>query len=187
MHVNLGVCTFVARTRVQYGLISTCVHRRAQRCLHVCVHACLVCYALSPAFEKFIRIQAVPEGMVSAVAFPAHGAAWVFAPSPQREPMAPQRGGGAGATSAPSHASGALSHLRLALVYTPGLCSDPLSGMRVPAGSQQRAECRLWACPSSPRLTSWRFHTQGHRLHLPPRVALGTAHQLIKLCAPNQL
>ena len=94
MYVNRCVCTFVARTRVQYVLISTCVHTRAQRRLHMCVHACLVCYARSPAFEKFIRIQAVPEGMESAVAFPAHEAAWVFAPSPQREPMAPQGGGG---------------------------------------------------------------------------------------------
>ena len=49
-------------------------------CTCVCMHVCLVCSAcLISVFGKFIRRQAVPEGIESAGFLPAHGIVWVFA------------------------------------------------------------------------------------------------------------
>lgn len=71
--------------------MSICVHPHTQRALHMCVHVCRVCSALSSVSEKFIRRPAVPEGMGSAVVFPAPWSSMGFccflpaSPQPPRE------------------------------------------------------------------------------------------------------
>lgn len=77
--------------------VCTCMWTQAHRGLCTCVymhaHMCLLCSALcSSVFEKFIRRQAIPEGMESAAVLPSRRAAWVFTPPCLL--LAPQRDGG---------------------------------------------------------------------------------------------
>lgn len=75
------MCIVVACTCVEYvpmGMCPVLVHTGFCTCVCMHVHANLVRSALSSVFEKFIRRQAVPEEMETAVVFPNHGAAWVL-------------------------------------------------------------------------------------------------------------
>ena len=161
---------------------------RARSSLHMRgTHVCLVCSAcLISVFGKFIRRQAVPEGIESTGVLPAHGVVWVFAlPCPARRHLALQRDEGVGLPSDPKRPVPHLTPMHPS--YTLNLCSDPLGGTHVPG---RQAGVGLEVCPwvSSPARIGSPSHTQRHLLRPPPpRAALRTAHQLIKQRAHNQL
>lgn len=139
-------------------------------------------------FEKFVRRQAVPEGMESAVVFPAHGATWVSAPPCPLTLGFTESWGGR--LPILSHISGALSPLSLPPTR-PFLLSSSALNLGWDALPSRAAAVGSGELPPgpypSPPASQGPCHAHGHLLHLPPRVVLGTAHPLIKQCDHNQL
>lgn len=177
VYVQLHVCMCAGVDRLTCPLVamyhahsaSLPVYSRTRLCTCVCmhVHVCLVCSALlSSVFEKFIRRQAIPEGMESTVVFPAHGAAWVYAPPCLRALGLTERWG----VGLPTN----LSLLVPCPAPTrPFLHSSSLLSSSGWDARPSRAAGVGWRVlplgpvPLAPRVGA-PFHAQGHLLHPPP-------------------
>lgn len=165
-----NMCLFVACTCIQcVQCVHACVlmYTGLCTCVSMHVHVCLVCSALlSSVFEKFIRRQAVPEGMESTVVFPAHGAAWVYA-LPCLRALGLTERWGVGLPANLSLLVPCPAPTRPFLHSSSLLSSSGWDARPSQAAGVGWRVLPLGPVPLSPRVGA-PFHAQGHLLHPPP-------------------